>query len=100
VMRKPDSTKKTLTEMIPPVAHPRSEWLAMIPTIDTARMPSRARLRPAPPPGGSVAAGAVEGAGGGHGEAPAPAPGNVSVGVVTPLTWVDPAPEGMMPPPF
>ena len=41
-MRKPLRTKKTLTEMNPPDAQPRPLWLAMIPMMEMARIPSRA----------------------------------------------------------
>ncbi len=42
VMRNPLRTKKTLTEMKPPVAQPNPLWLAMIPMIEKALTPSRA----------------------------------------------------------
>ena len=41
VIRKPLRTKKTLTEMKPPAAQPRPLWLAMIPMMEMARIPSR-----------------------------------------------------------
>jgi hypothetical protein len=44
VIKNPLRTKKTLTEMTPPSAQANPPWLAMMPRMDTARMPSRAGM--------------------------------------------------------
>ncbi len=43
-MRNPLRTKNTLTEMTPPAAQEKPPWLAMMPRMDTARMPSSAGM--------------------------------------------------------
>ena len=44
VIRKPLRTKNTFTEMTPPAAQPNPPWLAMMPRMETARIPSRAGM--------------------------------------------------------
>ena len=44
VIRNPLRTKNTFTEMTPPAAQPKPPWLAMMPRIETARIPSRAGM--------------------------------------------------------
>ncbi len=57
VMRKPLRTKNTLTEMTPPSAHANPPWLAMMPRMETARIPSSAGMyvRRVPTPSGGSA---------------------------------------------